>query len=89
MHGIAERLRRIVAFDRASIRWAAGLLIAAGGAALLWFALSWDGGRHAGTALPTTSSGDIVPPVEEGTDQAAPPGSSQSPPQDVIPPAEP
>jgi hypothetical protein len=89
MHGIAERLRRIVDFDRAPTRWALGLLIGALGAVLLWFALSSDGGPPAGTAAPSASGGDVVPPVEEGTDQATPPGSSQSPPEDVIPPAEP
>ena len=86
MRGIADRLRRIVGLDRASVRWAVGLLIAAG-ALLIWFALNWDGDRHAETVPPSASGADVVPPVEDDIDQATSP--SQSTPQDVIPPAEP
>ena len=89
MHRIADRLRRIVAFDRGSGRWVVGLVVAAAAALLLWFGMGLDRGSPEAGIAPASTGGDILPPAEEDIDHAAAPGSPDSQPQYVIPPAEP
>ena len=90
MYGIADRLRRIVIFHRGSGRWVIGLVVVAAVALMLWFGLSPDrGSREAGTTAPVSTGADILPPAEEDADHAATSAPSDTPPQDVIPPAEP
>jgi hypothetical protein len=87
MAGTAERLRRIGALGRGPVGWTVGAVAVAAVALLLWFGLvSGSGSQYADTVAPASSSGDVVPPVEEDADHAAMPDSA---PQDVIPPAEP
>jgi hypothetical protein len=89
MHGIAERLRRLLALDRGAVRWGVvGLAAAAAVAALLWFGLRPDE-RGAEEASMSPAGADVLPPLDEYGDQPAVPDRFDTITRDVIPPDEP